>query len=76
MNLTVLGFKNAKINFFEEKNKLSAVFIDLKYGLLQTCLTDMKKQNIRGSINNLMSYLFLDTSSRYFADIIDDIIRL
>ena len=36
-------FKNAKINFFEEKRDLSAVFIKLKFGWLQTCLTDMEK---------------------------------
>ena len=39
----IFWFKNAKINFFEEKWDLSAVFIKLKFGCLQTCLTDMEK---------------------------------
>ena len=35
--------ENVKINFFEEKLDLSADFIESKFGLLQTCLSDMKK---------------------------------
>ena len=37
------GFKKAKVNFFEEKWDLSAVLIKLKFGRLQTCLTDIEK---------------------------------
>ena len=43
VHLTIFGMKNAKINFFEEKMDLSVVFIESKFGLLQTCLSDMKK---------------------------------
>ena len=38
-----VGFKNAKINYFEEKMGLECSLIKLKFGWLQTCLTDMEK---------------------------------
>ena len=52
-------FKNAKINFFEEKKDLSAVFIELKCGLLQTCLTDMKKHKTLEMLLRAYFYAFL-----------------
>ena len=42
----IFWFKNAKINFFEEKWELSTVFIKLKFGWLQACLTDMEKHKM------------------------------
>ena len=42
-HFTIFGFKNAKLNFLKKISVLSAVYIDFKYRLLQTCLVDLKK---------------------------------
>ena len=57
-HLIVFWLKNAKINLFEEKRDLSAVFIELKCGLLQTCLTDMKKHNTLEMLLRAYFYAF------------------
>ena len=40
----ILGSKMLKSTFFEDKWDLSAVFIELKGGWIQTGLTDIKKR--------------------------------
>ena len=66
-----LGFKNAKINFFEDKEDLSAVFIELKCGWLQIYLTDMKKHKTLEKLLRADFYAFLKYCIfRYFLKII------
>ena len=52
----MFGLKNAKINLFED---LSAVFIESKFGLLKTCLSDMKEHKTLEMLLGADFYAFL-----------------
>ena len=44
---TILGFKSAKISYLQKISLLSAVFIKLKYRLLQTLLADLLHKHLK-----------------------------
>ena len=83
VHLTIFGLKNAKINFFEEKKDLSAVFIESKFGLLQICLSDMKKHETLEKLlragffmhfQNIALFEIVEKSSEAHAKIIEIIL--